>query len=54
LMGEGGEPGELDKYSPDTLKLIVLEDPGARAASPGTTLQGMPAPMRCTTKSCNK
>jgi hypothetical protein len=48
-MGRDEEPGELDKYNPDIPGLMELEDPGAGAA-----LLEMPAPVPCTTKSCNK
>jgi hypothetical protein len=54
LMGGGGEPREPGKYNLDIPRPTVLEDPGARAASPGATLLGMPTPVPRTTKSCNE
>jgi hypothetical protein len=53
-MVGGGEPGEPDKYSLDTPKSMALEDPGARAASPGATLPRTLAPTSRITKSCGK
>jgi hypothetical protein len=54
LMGEGEEPREPDKYSPDIPGPMALKDLGARAVSPGATLLRMPAPTPHTTKSFNK
>jgi hypothetical protein len=47
-------PGELGKYGPNTPGLMVHEDPGAEATSPGAALPGMLASVPRTTKSCNK
>jgi hypothetical protein len=54
LIGRGGASGESGKYSPDTPGLTVVEDLGARAASPRIALPGTPAPAPHTTKSYNK
>jgi hypothetical protein len=52
LMGRGEEPGNPDKYNPDTPRLTVLKYPGARAASPRAALSTALAMVTCTTKSC--
>jgi hypothetical protein len=54
LMDGGRESGEPGKYSPDTHRLTVLKDLGARATSPGVALPTMPAPAPHNTKSYNK
>jgi hypothetical protein len=52
-MGGAREPGVPGKYNPDTLGLIVLEDPRAGAASPMVALPAMPRLAPRTTESYN-
>jgi hypothetical protein len=44
LIGWDEEPGGPSKYDPDTPELMVLKDPGARAASPRPALPETPMP----------
>jgi hypothetical protein len=50
-IGGNGEPGELDRSNPGTLRLVAPKDPGVGVASPGAMVQGALMPALCTTQS---
>jgi hypothetical protein len=53
-IGRGEKPGEPDMGSPNNPRLVVPEDPGAGAVSPGVALPGTLMQVPRLTKSRNK